>query len=625
MRQKSRMVRFSGDHEIRCGVRLPIILAILIALAPSVSAEELPRNAAAGVKYVGSEKCVECHKEQHASFLKTLHSKAARLTDPQIEPKPTKFHHTKSGNEYEIEIDGDQMKHREVLQNAHGEKLAITEFPVEITLGSGTNATSYLIRDGSFYVESPLTYFADDESWGMSPGYDEVAHRSFRRTVTVTCVFCHVGTISQKLRNPYKFDIVEKQIGCERCHGPGELHVKKFTELAATNKKEIAESDDTIVNPSHLSRELGEAICQQCHCQGVQAINLPGKTDWHFRPGMRLSDVRVDYQFRRGDQSMRLVGHVEQMHASKCYTNSETLTCISCHDPHDSPDRGISVSYYREKCFQCHQDEDCGQPLSDRVSANKNDCATCHMPRGDTNVSHFALHDHRIAVHKESVDRRVSNAADFAPILNLDHLTKTQRDRARSLAKYELHRRHGGNPNFANFQTEAIGELIQIKQAGNSDSDVDAALAWMAAGQGQTGIAESLAIEVVKRDLGEPMAKIVATNVLARLAFQKREFNTAARLYRALEQYHRDGQDAYFQGLSEQNMRNTVGAIHALNRSIEIEPSQVGAHAALAAIYTAEGKTDDAKRHAQAVEKNTQLQQRYRAAIEAKKAELRSK
>ena len=588
------------------------------------TADELPRNASPGVKYVGSEKCIECHQEQHSSFLKTLHSKAARLTDPNIEPEAAKFRHQKSGNDYEIKISGDEMRHREVLRNFDGEELAVTEYPVEITLGSGTNATSYLIRDGDFYVESPLTHFADDKSWGMSPGYDEVAHRSFRRTVTVTCVFCHVGTISQKMRNPYKFDIVEKQIGCERCHGPGELHVQKFMELAATNPEPPSGSDDTIVNPSHLSRELGEAICQQCHCQGVQAVNLPGKSDWHFRPGMRLSDIRVDYQFRRGDQSMRLVGHVEQMHASKCYTNSETLTCVTCHDPHDPPVHANAIEYYRKKCFQCHENDDCGQPHDSRISTNQNDCSACHMPRGDTNVSHFALHDHRIAVHKESADRSVTNAADFAPILSLDHLTKTQRDRARALAKYELHRRHGGNPNFANFQTEAIGELIQLKQAGKSDSDVDAALAWMAAAQGQSGIAESLAVEVVKRDLGEPMAKIVATNVLARLAFQKREFNTAARLYQALEQYHRDGQDAYFLGLSEQNTRNTIGAINALKRSIEIEPSQAGAHVALAAIYSSQGKLDEAKKHGEMAEKNTRLQQQYRAAIEAKKAELTS-
>ena len=54
---------------------------------------------------------------------------------------------------------------------------------------------------------------------------------------------------------------MEMAIGCERCHGPGELHVKE-----RKAKLPIRGSlDDSIVNLRHLSRERQEDICAQCH------------------------------------------------------------------------------------------------------------------------------------------------------------------------------------------------------------------------------------------------------------------------------------------------------------------------------------------------------------------------
>lgn len=585
---------------------LMLLLGSIVGDAAETAGDPVavPRNAAEGVKYIGSERCAVCHEDQHESFLHTLHSKAAQVTNVDSEPEPNRFQHPASESVYEVDIVGDQMVHRELLRAADGEQLAVTEHPMTMTLGSGTNAKSYLFRDGPFHVQSPITYFSDDHAWSMSPGYETANHRSFRRTVTVSCVFCHVGTINQVDRNPYKFEIVEKKIGCERCHGPGELHEQRHQ--ANPN---WTGPDDTIVNPDSLSRELAEGICQQCHCQGVQAINVAGKNDWDYRPGLRFVDYRVDYQFRRGDNSMRLVGHVEQMHASKCYIESETLTCSTCHDPHDPVPVDRKLEFYRDQCLQCHQDESCGKPHDVRVEANQNDCSKCHMPRGETNVSHFALHDHRIGIHDGQVDRSTDKAVSFAPILDISHLSANEQKRLKGLAMYEIHRRHGANPNFADFDMQATKELIQIKSAGKSDADVDAALVWLAHNQGQAPIAERLARELLQSEKQETMPRIVATHVLAQIAFARKDFKQAVGYYRTLDQYHRDGRDTYFLGLAEQNARQTERAIAALKRSIEIEPSQVAAHAALNVIYLSTGRSVEAQVHQAAAEKNQRLQQ----------------
>ena len=575
------------------------------------SSHSLP-NANLSVKYVGTQKCVECHKDQHSSFLRTLHSKAAQVTDPTKEPKPGAFDHTLSGNRYEVKVIGDQMFHRELLKGSDDKTVATTEHEMVMTLGSGTHAKSYLLREGDFYVQSPITYFEDDHKWSMSPGYDEPTTRSFRRTLTARCVFCHVGSIDQVNNNPYKFEILEAKIGCERCHGPGELHVQRHLKNPNwSDDPKLVGTDDTIVNPDSLPRELSESICQQCHCQGVQNVDVTGKDEWDYRPGLNLADFRADFQFRtEGDDAMRLVGHVEQLHQSKCYTETETLTCVTCHDPHDPPTADNLVQYNRDKCFQCHQNDACGKPLAERKTTNSNDCAMCHMPRRDTNVSHFALHNHRIAVHKEKPKPAGAVTQYFEPILKLGHLPKSEQLRLTGLAKYEMYRRFGGSPKFADYTVKATEDLIQVRQAGKADDEVNAALAWLAHEQGQAKIAEQLASGILNAQRGESMPRIVAAHVMAKVMFDRREFAKALALYRTLDGYHRDGSDTYFLGLAEANNRNTDKAIAALKRSIEIEPSQLGAHAALRAIYQSIGQEQQAKVHEQAVKQNQAIQAR---------------
>ncbi len=72
----------------------------------------------------------------------------------------------------------------------------------------------------------------------------------------------------------------EIAIGCESCHGPGELHVK------TSGKK-----SGTIVNPAKLPARLAENICINCHQTGDTRVLQPGKTYQDFRPGQWLIDT----------------------------------------------------------------------------------------------------------------------------------------------------------------------------------------------------------------------------------------------------------------------------------------------------------------------------------------------
>jgi hypothetical protein len=98
----------------------------------------------------------------------------------------------------------------------------------------------------------------------------------------------------------------------------------------------------------------------------------------------------------------RAVGHVEQMRNSACYQKSgNELGCISCHNPHRLPTAGERVSYYQNRCLECHADRGCSLPRPARIAQNRaDDCTACHMPAlSASDIAHTALTDHSIPRH----------------------------------------------------------------------------------------------------------------------------------------------------------------------------------------------------------------------------------
>lgn len=563
-----------------------------------------PLNAKPGVKYVGSEACVECHQDQHKTFLETAHSKSMERVDPDKEIGTAKFRHPLSMNDYEVETRDGRLFHREIQRGAGGEELSTTEREIVFTIGSGTHGKSYVYREGNFFGQSPLSWYEESNQWAMSPGYDLAYHPGFGRRLSSECFFCHVGNIDSKAGNPNDFSILEETIGCERCHGPGELHVAKYKKT-----KEPDSFDNTIVNPAKLKREVSEAICQQCHLQAAGKAMMAGKDEWDFRPGLPLTDFRIDYQYRLGDDSMKVVGHVEQLHQSKCYQQTKDLTCITCHNPHETPTAEESVAYYRSICLDCHQNDSCGEPLQKRHEVAMNDCSQCHMPAKDTEVPHTALHHHRIGIHRKG-EGGDDVVVGLTAVLDTSELTPMQRARGEAMAKFQVAQEQADNENFRDYGIEAAKALIAVKNAGQSDADSDTVLALLAQSQQQSQIAENIAEEVVQSEVKPTRPRIESLRLLAQLAYRSKDFAQAVKYYRELTQYQHQPYDFFHLGICEQNTGQSDNAIQALEKAIDLAPNYTEAHRVLAAILGSKGKTAEAQRHAELAQKHqARLQQ----------------
>jgi predicted CXXCH cytochrome family protein len=357
-------------------------------------------NVRPDVAYVGDEACASCHVKYVESYRHHPMGRSLRpVADLPADTRPEGNPFNAMGLQFRIERRGSQVVHRELLVGPDGRVLAQTEAPVRYALGSGTRAISYLIDHEGTLTQSPITWFEQTKSWDMSPGFKGAPDR-FERPILASCLFCHCNLAEPDAdtRSAYRSPIFHQgySIGCERCHGPGALHVK-----AQQSGQEVVVGghDVTIVNPSRLEPALQEAVCAQCHLGGKERVLRRGRGAFDFRPGLPLeSFYRIFVLPPDLVQGNRVAGHLEQIHVSRCFQKSAgKLACTTCHDAHSVPDPKERETYYRDQCLQCHHTESCTETLARRHSRTKtDDCTVCHMPQQATDISHVALTDHRI-------------------------------------------------------------------------------------------------------------------------------------------------------------------------------------------------------------------------------------
>jgi Flp pilus assembly protein TadD len=354
------------------------------------------RNAQPGVAYVGDAACAGCHDKEIRSYARHPMSRSFAPTAANLDRERLD---AKAGNPFEtngykmlVERRGRKLFHIERYVGDGDKVLAEIEDEVQYVLGSGAQGRTYVIhRDGRLY-QSSISWFTARQSWGLAPGY-EARTQHFFRPISADCLFCHANRVEpvQGSMNRYREPIFHGYaIGCERCHGPAELHVKERG------------TRDSIVNPRRLEHSLREAICQQCHLQGQIRVARRGRDSFDFRPGLPLEAVwSVFVQLPESTDGRKSVSATEQMYLSRCFhesTGKKKLGCISCHNPHDYPAEENKVDYYRGRCLTCHNDKSCTlTPEARRATDPQDNCVRCHMPRSDSsNIVHTATTDHRI-------------------------------------------------------------------------------------------------------------------------------------------------------------------------------------------------------------------------------------
>lgn len=282
---------------------------------------------------------------------------------------------------------------------------------IKYIVGSGHHTNSHFWEDNGFVFQAPITFYTQKGKWDLPPGF-ETHNTRFSRKIDIECMSCHTAmpVISEGSIN--KFDKLPLGIDCERCHGPGELHVAEKLKGNIVDVKTTA--DRTIVNPKRLPWSLQIDVCQRCHLQGNNVLRA-GKKFTDFKPGMKLSEVFEVFMPKYADDNyFVMAGHAERFQKSACFIKSNSnnkieaynaeinFTCITCHNPHVSV-RQTNTEKFNTACKNCHSENsgksvfaDCKITLSQRQTS-ANSCVKCHMPANNTaDIPHVTVHDHYI-------------------------------------------------------------------------------------------------------------------------------------------------------------------------------------------------------------------------------------
>jgi len=364
------------------------------------------RNTSPSVRYVGSVACASCHRDIYDPYLRT---DMARTISPAGDPAQLarvksriSIYDKDRGSYFDVLREGDEIDQSEYALDATGHEQYRHREKLAYAIGAGENGWTYLVQRGNYLFQAPLSYYAKTASWGLSPGHE----LGFNRAITTGCMVCHSGR-AQPVANrdgAYQRPAFEElSIGCENCHGPGQLHVEERLK----GKPQPETVDTSIVNPAKLPSWLADNICMFCHQEGDARVLQPGKDYLDFRPGSPLHQTVVIFTLSgsaksgtaRSEEQSPLLNHYSLMISSRCYRDSGAkLGCLTCHDPHVQPAAAEAPDYYRSKCLTCHTDLSCKLPLATRrKQAPPDRCADCHMPKKQLQtIAHSALTDHRI-------------------------------------------------------------------------------------------------------------------------------------------------------------------------------------------------------------------------------------
>lgn len=381
------------------------------------------------VHYVGMAECRSCHEDIYKTYMRTGMGQAFAPVDST--DARTKYPHAPVYDKendlwYAMHWQGDKLALMEYRLEGSDTVHSFTQ-PLDYIIGSGQHTVSYLFSSGGYVGQTPIAYYNQRKTWDLAPGYEKGKNSRFSRLIEAECMTCHNGFPRFDATSQNKYLIVAHGIDCERCHGPGSLHI---AEIKAGRTTDITKGPDySIVNPKHLSQELSTDLCSRCHLQGVAVLN-EGKTFFDHRPGMALKEVFNVFtpHYSGEDEAMIMVSHVERMKRSPCFIQSKKLSCITCHNPHVSV-RFTPRQQYIKACQGCHQKLPANHVAVDaqgvaqaasstpaaaesgrekRVNAKPvaaaassgaagSDCLACHMPsNGSIDIPHVAVTDHWI-------------------------------------------------------------------------------------------------------------------------------------------------------------------------------------------------------------------------------------
>jgi predicted CXXCH cytochrome family protein len=326
--------------------------------------------------YVGSIACKRCHEEVYARWSKTRMANVVR--DPREHPDAITPDISKPNPVFNFTKDDVALVYGSRWKQRYFKKVGDDLFPLPVQWDVAHQVwRRYFVANGTDWW-APL-YPPDN----------------FQRPTGPLCDGCHSVNYDINTKT-----VTEWNVGCERCHGPGEAHTKKPVR-------------DNILNPTRFDYVHASDTCIQCHSQGQPLKNpIEGKYyDWPvgFDVGKNLADYWKLEEHKLGETNFMHfadgTAHKNRMQGndfvqSLMYTRG--VTCFSCHDPHGSDNVAMVRKSGNALCLDCHGPNSQAGPHASSIEAHThhkagspgNECIACHMPKIAETISDQKVRSH---------------------------------------------------------------------------------------------------------------------------------------------------------------------------------------------------------------------------------------
>jgi len=433
-------------------------------------------NHSDSAKYVGMNTCKLCHQSIYNTFIKTGMGKSLDIASKQkssADFKNATIYDKLSDMNYNAFWKKDSLFFNEFRLEKKDTTHLRTE-QVSYIIGSGQHTNSHLQSVNGYINQMPMTYYTQKKHWDLPPGFEGGFNTHFTRKIGLECMSCHNGYPNFVLGSENKYTSIPNGIDCERCHGPGSIHVAQRQDGSKIDTSKYI--DFSIVNPAKLSIDLQFDLCQRCHLQG-NAVLKEGKSFYDYKPGQKLSDFISVFlpKYKNADEEFIMASHADRLKQSACFIKSyeqiknkntlkpykEAMTCITCHNPHVSV-KETNKNVFNDACVNCHTGiklKTCNEPkvlsifnkTSDLKFQKNVNCVSCHMPvSGSIDIPHVSVHDHYI--RKPISQKEKNKIKTFVGLFSINENNPDRLTKARAyINQYEKFEQNISYLDSANF------------------------------------------------------------------------------------------------------------------------------------------------------------------------------
>jgi predicted CXXCH cytochrome family protein len=377
-----------------------------------------PAHAAAtGSTFVGAAACAKCHADQQRKWSQSRHSKMVQpatatavkgdFTRGQVQLRGALYRLRQRDGVYYITesyLTGKPREHR-----------------IDYTLGNRRIQHYLTTLDDGRVIVLPPSWDILRQDWFHNLDIvdpDETAGVQVQ-VWNKSCYGCHVSQEEKNFdvqKGVYKTAWLDFGTNCERCHGPGSLHVAHYS---AGSPPQGPARD--IVLQTRLDASRNTMVCAQCHSfRDIYVNGFTAGSDYYdfFLPILEYNQPEdKDPAYWPDGRTRRFSNDAFGLWQSECFLKGG-VTCVACHinaheteierNPQLRPDANAL-------CTRCHEAIGKAVPAHTHhaESSAGSSCVECHMPRTVYSIK-AGIRDHSIGipVPENTIGHAIPNACN---------------------------------------------------------------------------------------------------------------------------------------------------------------------------------------------------------------------